>query len=287
MKIGSLISGLGATALGGLVATMAAAQDGINDLARIGKPVEGGIGFQPAVTPVAEELHFLDGMVLIIITLIVVFVTGLIAYAVFKFRASNGHAPATFTHNSSIEVAWTVIPIIILITIGSFSLPTLFRQLEVPEPDLTIKITGYQWFWSYEYPDDGIIFDAYMLAEDDLEDYGYLPDEHLLATDNAVVVPVGATVKLLITGGDVIHSWKIPAFGVMQDAVPGRLAESWFRADQEGLYFGQCSELCGKDHSYMPIVVKVVSEEQYAAWHDYAMEEFAAVPRDVTVAAAD
>lgn len=287
MKIGSLISGLGAAALGGFAATMVAAQDGIDDLARIGKPVEGGVNFQPAVTPVAQELHFLDSMVLVIITLITIFVTGLIAYAVFKFRASNGHEPATFTHNSTIEVAWTVIPIIILITIGSFSLPALWRQLEVPEPDLTIKITGYQWFWDYEYPDDGILFSAYMLAEDELEEFGYLPDEHLLATDNAMVVPVGATVKLLITGGDVIHAWKIPAFGVHQDAVPGRLAESWFRAEQEGLYFGQCSELCGKDHSYMPIVVKVVSEEQYAEWHDYAMEEFAAVPRDVNVASAD
>ena len=284
MKIGSLISGIGAASLSAMAAN---AQDGINGLERVGKPVPGGIDFQPAVTSVARDLHFLDHMVFIIITLIVLFVTGLILYAVFKFSAKNNPTPATFTHNSTVEVAWTVIPIIILIVIGSFSLPQLFRQLEVPEPDLTIKITGYQWFWEYNYPDDDIFFESYMLAKDELADYGYMDDEYLLATDNAVVVPVNAVVELLITGGDVIHSWKIPAFGVMQDAVPGRLASSWFKAEREGLYFGQCSELCGKDHSYMPIVVKVVSQEAYDEWHDYALEEFAGKPRDMNLASAD
>jgi cytochrome c oxidase subunit 2 len=163
-------------------------------------------------------------------------------------------------------------------------LPILFKQQEIPEADVTIKVTGYQWYWGYEYVDHDFGFDSVMLQKDELADYGYAPDEYLLATDTAVVVPVGATVVMQLTGADVIHSWTIPAFGVKQDAVPGRLAELWFAAEKEGVYFGQCSELCGQAHAYMPITVKVVSQDQYDAWLSGAIEELAGVPQSVQVA---
>ena len=164
------------------------------------------------------------------------------------------------------EVAWTIIPIVILVFVGAFSLPILFKQQEIPEADITIKVTGYQWYWGYEYVDDGVAFDSFMLARDELEEFGYSQNEYRLATDTSVVVPIGATIVMQLTGADVIHSWTIPAFGVKQDAVPGRLSQLWFAAEREGIYFGQCSELCGKDHAYMPITVKVVSQETYDAW---------------------
>jgi cytochrome c oxidase subunit 2 len=188
---------------------------------------------------------------------------------------------------------------IILVFIGAFSLPVLFKQQEIPEADLTIKVTGYQWYWGYEYVDEGFAFDSYMIGapatggdfrltpevEAQLVEAGYSRDQWLLATDTAVVVPVNKVVVMQVTASDVIHSWKVPAFGVMQDAVPGRLAELWFKAEEEGIYFGQCSELCGIAHAYMPITVKVVSEADYAAWLAGAKEEYAAIPQPVTVAA--
>ncbi|MEM6466193.1 MAG: cytochrome c oxidase subunit II [Pseudomonadota bacterium] len=233
-----------------IFSTAALAQEGLES---IGKPVPGGINFQPAVTEIAQDIRWLDNMLLVVITIISLFVTALLAWCVIRFNKQANPEPATFTHNSAIEVTWTVVPIVILIVIGSFSLPTLFKQLEIPEPDITIKTTGYQWYWGYEYPDEGFGFDSYMLAKEELAEYGYSQDEYLLATDTAVVVPVNKVVKMLVAGGDVIHSWKIPAFGVHMDAVPGRLNETWFKAEQEGIYFGQCSELCGQAHSYMPI----------------------------------
>ncbi|MEL6678101.1 MAG: cytochrome c oxidase subunit II [Pseudomonadota bacterium] len=267
---------------------MAAAQETmLGDLERIGKPIPQGINFQPASTELARDIHWLDNTLLVIITLITLFVTGLLAYAVWKFNAKANPEPARFTHNTQIEVAWTIVPILILIGIGSMSLPILFKQVEVPEADITIKTTGYQWYWGYEYPDHDIYFDSYMLEEDQLAEYGYQPDEYLLATDTAMVVPVDAVVKLQVTAADVIHSWKIPAFGVHMDAIPGRLNETWFKAEQEGLYFGQCSELCGIAHAYMPITVKVVSQEAYEAWLDDAIERLAGTPRAITVAAVE
>jgi len=171
--------------------------------------------------------------------------------------------------------------------IGANSLPILFKQQEIPEGDINIKVTGYQWYWGYEYTDHEFAFDSFMLARDELEEFGYSQDEYLLATNTAVVVPVDKTVVMQVTGADVIHSWTIPAFGVKQDAVPGRLAELWFKAEKEGVYFGQCSELCGKDHAYMPITVKVVSQEAYDLWLNGAIEEYAGTPRSVQVASAD
>lgn len=240
----------------------------------IGAPTPGGVNFQPAVTPVAHDLHWLSDMVHWIMLAIVILVVGLLAVVIFQFNSRANPNPARFTHNTKVEVAWTLIPVVVLIFIGSFSLPILFKQLEVPKSDLTIKAIGNQWYWSYYYPSVDMTFDSLLLPKDELEAKGYTPDLYLLATDNAVVVPVNKVVHLLTTGADVIHSWTIPAFGVKIDAVPGRLNETWFKAEEEGIYFGQCSELCGKNHSYMPITVKVVSQEAYDTWLASAVEAF-------------
>ncbi|MEC9197422.1 MAG: cytochrome c oxidase subunit II [Pseudomonadota bacterium] len=253
----------------------------------IGRPTDGAYGFQPAATELARDVHWLDSMVLVIITFITLFVSALIVYIMVRYNSKTNKTPATFTHNSPLEVAWTIVPIVILVFIGSFSLPVLFKQQEIPEADITIKVTGYQWYWGYEYVDHEFAFDSFLLPREELADYGYNDDEYLLATDTAVVVPVGKTVVMQVTGADVIHSWTIPAFGVKQDAVPGRLAELWFKAEKEGVYFGQCSELCGKDHAYMPITVKVVSEEEYQKWLDGAIEEYAGLPQPYQVASAN
>ncbi|WP_412507720.1 cytochrome c oxidase subunit II [Roseovarius sp. SYSU LYC5161] len=265
-------------------AAPALAQEGLES---VGKPEPGGKGFQPAATDLARDLQWLDGMILIIITAITLFVCALLLIVMVRYNRKANPNPAGFTHNSPLEVAWTVVPIVILVFIGAFSLPVLFKQQEIPEGDINIKVTGYQWFWGYEYTDHDFGFESFMLPKEELAEYGYNEDEYLLATDTAVVVPKGKTVVMRVTGADVIHSWTIPAFGVKQDAVPGRLAELWFEADKEGIYFGQCSELCGKDHAYMPITVKVVSQEEYDRWLDGAIEEYAGTPRDVKVASAE
>nr|WP_240643625.1 cytochrome c oxidase subunit II [Paracoccus siganidrum] len=243
------------------------AQDALGDLPVIGKPEARGLGFQPAATELARDQQWLDYFVLIIITVITVFVCLLLLIVIFRYNSRSNPVPAKFTHNTPLEIAWTLVPVLILVAIGAFSLPALFRSQEMPEnPDVVIKATGHQWYWSYEYPDNGVMFDSIMLAKEELEANGYAEDEYLLATDTAVVVPVGRTVLLQVTASDVIHSWTIPAFAVKQDAVPGRIAQAWFNVEQEGVYFGQCSELCGINHAYMPIVVKAVSPEVYDAW---------------------
>ena len=254
------------------------------NLELIGVPTPSGTGFQPAVTELARDLQWLDGMLLIIITAISLFVVFLLGYVIFKFNRKANPEPSSFTHNTPVEVAWTVVPIVILVFIGAFSIPVLFKQQVIPDGDINIKVTGYQWYWGYEYTDHGFGFDSMLIGdgkvltpevEEELIEAGYSKDEFLLATDTAVVVPVDKVVTMQITGADVIHSWTIPAFGVKQDAVPGRLGQLWFKAEKEGVYFGQCSELCGKDHAYMPITVKVVSQENYEAWLSGAIEEFA------------
>jgi cytochrome c oxidase subunit 2 len=256
--------GLAASAL---MASTALAQDVLGDLPVIGKPHAMGMGFQPAVTELARDQQWLDHMVLIIIAVITVFVCLLLLTVIFRYNSRVNPVPAKFTHNTPVEIAWTLVPVLILVVIGAFSLPALFRSQEMPEnPDIVVKAIGNQWYWSYEYPDNGLSFDAIMLAKDELAANGYAEDEYLLATDTAVVVPVGKTVLLQVTANDVIHSWTIPAFAIKQDAVPGRIAQAWFNVEQEGVYFGQCSELCGINHAYMPIVVKAVSPEKYAAW---------------------
>ncbi|WP_272850299.1 cytochrome c oxidase subunit II [Paracoccus seriniphilus] len=254
-------------ATAGMVAGTATAQDVLGDLPTIGKPHAKGMGFQQAATELARDQQWLDHFVLVIITVVTAVVCLLLLTVIFRFNSRANPVPAKFTHNTPLEVAWTLVPVLILISIGAFSLPALFRSQEMPaNPDIVIKAIGNQWYWSYEYPDNDLSFDAIMLAEDELAEYGYSEDEHLLATDTAVVVPVGKTVLLQVTANDVIHSWAMPAFAIKQDAVPGRIAQAWFNVEQEGVYFGQCSELCGINHAYMPIVVKAVSPEVYAAW---------------------
>jgi cytochrome c oxidase subunit 2 len=259
------------------------------------------MGFQPAATELARDLQWLDGMINVIIISIVLFVTALLVVVMIRYNRRSNATPAKFTHNSPLEIAWTIIPIVILVFIGAFSLPVLFKQQEIPEGEINIKVTGYQWYWGYEFTDHDFAFDSYMIGapatggdnrltpevEAQLIEAGYSKDEFLLATDTSVVVPVGKTVVMTVTGADVIHSWTIPAFGVKQDAVPGRLAQLWFKAEKEGIYFGQCSELCGQAHAYMPITVKVVSEAEYETWLDGAIEEYAGTPRSVTVAQAN
>jgi len=245
------------------------------------------MGFQPAVTEVARDIHWLDGMINIIIGAIVLFVMLLLAIVILRYNARSNPTAARFTHNTPVEVTWTIVPIIILVFVGAFSLPILFKQQEIPEADITIKAIGNQWYWSYEYPDSEFGFDSFMLARDELEANGYSQDEYLLATDTAVVIPVNKTIVVQVTAADVIHSWTVPAFGVKQDGVPGRLAQLWFKADREGVYFGQCSELCGKDHAYMPITVKVVSQQVYDQWLQGAIAEYAGTPAAVAVASND
>ena len=256
------------TALGLVLAgSTAMAQQNIGqDLEIVGQPLPGGMGFQPSATELARDVVWLDSLLLVIITVITIFVTGLLIYVIMRYNARRNPTPAGFTHNSPLEVAWTVVPIVILVFIGAFSLPILFKQQEIPEADITIKVTGYQWYWGYEYVDEDVSFESFLLNREELEQFGYTQDQYLLATDTAVVVPVGATVVMQVTAADVIHSWTVPAFGVKQDGIPGRLAELWFAAEREGIYFGQCSELCGQAHAYMPITVKVVSQETYDAW---------------------
>lgn len=277
MRLTSVLTGLTAAT----AALPALAQDGLE---HIGKPIPNGLGFQPAATELARDVQWLDSMILIIITVIVLFVCALLAVVILRYNEKANPTPASFTHHTPIEIAWTVIPIVILVFIGAFSLPVLFKQQEIPEGDITIKVTGYQWYWGYEYVDHNFAFDSFMLPREELAENGYEPDEYLLATDTAVVVPINKTVVMQVTGADVIHSWTIPAFGVKQDAVPGRLAELWFKAEKEGIYFGQCSELCGKDHAYMPITVKVVSQEAYDAWLAGAIDEYAGTPLSYKVA---
>ncbi len=259
-----------------LTAPAAFAQEVTQQLEIVGAPTPGGMGFQTAGTQVAADIHGLDHMILIIISIITAFVTLLLVWVAIRYNSRTNPKPATFTHNSPLEIAWTIVPIIILVFIGAFSLPVLFNQEEIPEGDMHVKVVGHQWYWTYEYPDDGVVFDSYMIGSgegnlspkisEELKAAGYTDQEFRLATDTALVVPVGKTVVVQVTGADVIHGFMVPGFGVHIAAVPGRLAEVWFKAEKEGIYFGQCSALCGQAHSAMPITVKVVSQETYDAW---------------------
>ncbi|MEO1689234.1 MAG: cytochrome c oxidase subunit II, partial [Pseudomonadota bacterium] len=267
MRFGSLFAGVG----GLLAAAPAFAQTAAEE---IGVPVPAGMGFQPAATELAADLQWLDGFLLLIITAIVLFVSGLMYYAYQNFRSEKNAEPATFTHNSTIEVVWTVVPVVILVIIAIPSLQLLDEQVNVPPADITIKATGNQWYWTYEYPDQEVVFDAYMVGygykdyetalENDreaMEAAGVTKENYRLVTDTQVVVPVGKVVRMQVTASDVIHAWTIPAFGVKMDGIPGRLNETWFQVEKPGIYYGQCSELCGKDHSYMPITVRAVPVE--------------------------
>lgn len=230
------------------------------------------MGFQEAATPVMRDVLAFNDLVHPIITGILIFVLILLFYTLYRFSAKRNPEPSKTTHNTLIEVLWTVLPIMILIVIAIPSFKLLYFQDRAVEPEMTIKAIGHQWYWTYEYPDhDGLTFDAYMIADEDIGDGQF----RLLETDNRVVVPVDTSIQVLVTADDVIHAWTIPAFGAKIDAVPGRLNEIWFRAEREGVFYGQCSELCGRLHGFMPITVEVVSKDAFSAWIVKAKEEFA------------
>ena len=230
-----------------------------------------GIDLQNPVTEVAQDVYSMHAFVTIIMAIITLFVLGLLIWVCFKYSAKKNKNPSKTVHNTLIEILWTAIPVLILVVIAVPSFKLLYKQDVIPEPDLTIKAIGYQWYWGYEYPDENIIFESYMIEEKDLQE----GQPRLLATDNVVVVPVNKVVKVLITANDVLHAWALPAFGVKRDAMPGRVNETWFRAEKVGTYYGQCSELCGIKHAFMPIEVRVVSDEDYQIWLSDAKIKFA------------
>ena len=236
------------------------------------QPTDWQFGFQKAASESMRDIvSFHNNLLLPIIIAISVVVLFLMLYACVRFRASANPNPSKRTHNVTVEVLWTLIPCLILIVMAVPSFKILYKQDSIPKADLTIKAIGYQWYWGYEYPDENLIFDSYMIEEKDLK-----PDQpRLLAVDNEVVVPVGKVIKVLITANDVLHAWALPSFGVKRDAVPGRINETWFKAEKVGTYYGQCSELCGIKHAFMPIAVKVVSEEEYQEWLSEARVKFA------------
>ncbi len=264
-----------------VMATLGATAVRAQELEVIGQPKSGLTSLQPAATDVAAATQGLDNLLLYISVAIAGLVAVLMLWTIVRFNSRANPTPKRFTHNTPLEIAWTLVPVIILVVIGANSMPVLYKQQEIPQGDVTIKVTGNQWYWSYEYPEQGFSFDAFMLAEDKLAENGYDASLYKLATDNVVVVPTGKKVVMEVTGADVIHSWTIPSFGVKQDAVPGRVAKLWFTVEpgMEGIYFGQCSELCGKDHAYMPIEVKAVTPAEYDAWLKDAQQEFASAPQ--------
>jgi len=236
-------------------------------------------GFQPAASPIAHQAHDFWHLLLILCIGICVLVLVLLGIVILKFRAKANPTPSKVTHNTLIEVIWTIVPVIILLVIFIPSMRLLYSADRVEDADLTIKAIGNQWYWEYEYPDQGFSFLSNMVADQDLK-----PGQpRLLTTDEQVVVPVGANVRLLTTSNDVIHSWAVPSFYVKMDAVPGRLNETWFRAEDVGTYYGQCSELCGIRHGFMPIEVKVVSRQEFNDWVRRMQQEYGALDGDQTV----
>ncbi len=235
------------------------------------------MNFQEAATPVMERIHGFHNLLLVIITAISVFVLGLLIYVMWRFSEKKNPNPSKTTHHTLIEVVWTVVPVLILLVIVVPSMRLLYFNDVVEDAEMTIKATGHQWYWSYEYPDHGnFAFDAYMVADEDLQP----GQKRLLDTDNYVVLPVDTTVRVIVTAGDVLHSFAMPAFGVKTDAVPGRLNETWLKIDPEyagTTFYGQCSEICGTGHAYMPIAIKAVTKEEFTAWVEEAKNNFARV----------
>jgi cytochrome c oxidase subunit II len=259
-------------------------------LAGLGQPSDWQIGLQESASPVMDDVVWFHNFLLWIISLITAFVLVLLVAVIVKFNARNNPTPSRTTHNTLLEVAWTLVPVLVLVMIAVPSFRILFYQLNVPPADLTVKATGKQWFWSYSYPDSKFEFDSLMLSDNDrqaaLSKDPKAQVPRLLAVDNEMVVPVNKVVRVQVTGADVIHAFAVPSFGVKMDAIPGRLNETWFKATREGMYYGQCSELCGKDHAFMPIAVRVVSEQAFASWLDQAKKKYAREDGPTTVAAA-
>jgi cytochrome c oxidase subunit 2 len=254
----------------GLAVVGAALAFGGTAFAELGQPAPWEVKLQEAATPVMENITWFHNFLFGLITVITLFVLALLVVVVVKFNAKSNPVPSRTTHNTLIEVAWTLIPVLILVGIAVPSFRLLFQELDIPKADLTIKVTGKQWYWSYAYPDNGKFeFDS-LLAQD--------KQPRLLGVDNEMVVPVNKVVRIQTTGADVIHSFAVPSFGIKIDSIPGRLNETWFKATKEGVFYGQCSELCGKDHAFMPIAVRVVSDQEFASWVEGAKKKFAAGP---------
>jgi len=254
--------------------------------AGLGAPSPWQLGLQDAASPVMQEVTWFHNYVLGFITVITVFVLGLLIVVMVRFNRRANATPSRTTHSTPLEIMWTVVPVVILVSIAVPSFRLLFHQLNIPPSDLTVKATGKQWSWSYSYPDSNFEYDSFMLKDEERK-----PDQpRLLAADNALVVPVNKVIRVQAIGADVIHSFAVPSFGIKIDAIPGRLNETWFKATREGVYYGQCSELCGRDHAFMPIEVHVVSEQEFAAWLEQAKKKYAraepAVPTAVAAAAA-
>jgi cytochrome c oxidase subunit 2 len=260
---------VGRRLLGFVVAGIAWVSSGAA-FAELGQPAPWEYKLQESATEVMDFITWFHNWLLGTITVITLFVLALLIIVVVKFNAKANPVPSRTTHNTLIEVAWTLIPVLILVTIAVPSFRLLFLELDIPKADLTIKATGKQWYWSYAYPDNGKFeFDSLMAAE---------KQPRLLGVDNEMVVPINKVVRVQTTGADVIHSFAVPAFGIKIDAVPGRLNETWFKATKLGMFYGQCSELCGKDHAFMPIAVRVVNDQEFAAWVETAKKKFAANP---------
>ena len=236
-----------------------------------GQPVPWQMGFQKSAAPTMDDITWFHDFLLWVITIITLFVLVLLLLVIVKFNAKANPTPSRTTHNTLLEVAWTVIPVVILVVIAVPSFRILFFQLNTPPADVTIKATGKQWYWSYSYPDSKFEFDSIMLKDNERK-----PEQpRLLAVDNEMVVPVNKVIRVQVIGADVIHAFAVPSFGIKIDAIPGRLNETWFKATREGVYYGQCSELCGKDHAFMPISVRVVNEQAYTAWIADAKKKYA------------
>ena len=253
--------------------------------AGLGQPTPWELGLQQSASPVMDDIVWFHTYLLWLIAAIALFVLVLLAIVTVKFNARANPVPSRTTHNTFIEIIWTVVPVLILVAVAVPSFRLLFYELKVPAADLTVKVTGKQWFWSYSYPDSKFEFDSLMVQDKDIK-----PDQlRLLSVDNEMVVPVNKVIRVQTTGADVIHSFAVPAFGIKIDAIPGRLNETWFKAEREGMYYGQCSQLCGRDHAFMPIAVHVVSEKDYTAWLDQAKKKYADdnVPSPNAVAAAE
>ena len=255
---------LGFAVVAGILAATGAA------FAGTGQPTPWEYTLQGSASPVMDNIIWFHNFLLWLITAITLFVLALLIIVAVKFNAKANPVPSKTTHNTLIEVAWTIIPVLILVGIAVPSFRLLFQELDIPKADLTIKATGKQWYWSYSYPDNGKFeFDSLLVAD---------KAPRLLGVDNEVVVPVNRVVRVQVTGADVIHAFAIPSFGIKIDAVPGRLNETWFKATKEGMFYGQCSELCGKDHAFMPIAIRVVNDQEFAAWVEAAKKKFASNP---------
>ena len=258
---GSLMTLVGGAFASMTLAVFAASPAWAQD--RMGQPTPGGIDLQPAASPLKHEAIWFHNVILMpAITLITLLVLGLIIWIVVRYNKKSNPVPARWSHNTMIEVIWTVLPVIILVVISLFSFRLLFAYENMPDPDLTVKVTGNQWNWAYEYPDQGVAeYISTVMSEEEAP-----PQLYRLAANEPMVVPVGKTVRVLVTAADVIHAFALPAFGLKTDAVPGRVNETWFRAERTGSFYGQCSELCGVDHAFMPIQINVVTEAEFAAW---------------------